>query len=106
MRDHNVFHVSLLKKYVHDPNHMINWNVIQVESKGEFQVELACILYRKYTTLQNHMIEQVKVQWKHLGFDEATWEIEEAMWETCPFLFKKDNTKDGAIIRGRRMQYP
>ena len=33
---HNVFHVSLLKKYVHDPNHVINWDVIQVEPKGEF----------------------------------------------------------------------
>ena len=30
-RAHNVFHVSLLKKYVHDPNHVINWDVIQVE---------------------------------------------------------------------------
>jgi hypothetical protein len=25
---HNVFHVSLLKKYVHDANHVIDWNVI------------------------------------------------------------------------------
>ena len=28
---HNVFHVSLLKKYVHDLNHVIDWDVIQVE---------------------------------------------------------------------------
>jgi hypothetical protein len=28
MRVHNVFHVSLLKKYVPDPNHIIDWNVI------------------------------------------------------------------------------
>ena len=27
-RAHNVFHVSLLKRHVHDPNHMINWDVI------------------------------------------------------------------------------
>ena len=27
-RSHNVFHVSLLKKYVHDPNHVIDWDVI------------------------------------------------------------------------------
>ena len=33
---HNVFHVSLLKKYVHDHNHVIDWNSIQVESEGEF----------------------------------------------------------------------
>ena len=35
---HNVFHVSILKKYVHDATHVINWNVIQVEPEGEFQV--------------------------------------------------------------------
>ena len=28
MRAHNVFHFSLLKKYVYDPNHVIHWNVI------------------------------------------------------------------------------
>ena len=27
-RVRNVFHVSLLKKNVHDPNHVINWDVI------------------------------------------------------------------------------
>lgn len=35
MRAHNVFHVSLLKRCIHDPNHIIDWNVIQVEPKGE-----------------------------------------------------------------------
>jgi hypothetical protein len=35
---HNVFHVSLLKTYVHDDNHIIDWNVIWVERKGVFQV--------------------------------------------------------------------
>ena len=34
-RAHDVFHVSLLKRYVHDPNHVINWGVIQVEPKGQ-----------------------------------------------------------------------
>ena len=35
-RAHNVFHVSFIKKYIHDPNHVINWDVAQVEPKGEF----------------------------------------------------------------------
>jgi hypothetical protein len=30
VKGHNVFHVSLLKKYVHDGNHIIDWSVIQV----------------------------------------------------------------------------
>ena len=38
-RAHTIFHVSLLKKYVHDPNHLIYWDVIQVEPKGEFQTK-------------------------------------------------------------------
>ena len=33
-RAHNVFHVSLLKRYVHDPNDVINCDVIQVEPEG------------------------------------------------------------------------
>jgi hypothetical protein len=34
---HNVFHVSFLKKYVPDANHVIDWNVIQVEHEGTFK---------------------------------------------------------------------
>ena len=47
MNVHNVFHVSLLKKYVHDPNHVIDWHLIQVETEGEFQVQLVRVLDRK-----------------------------------------------------------
>jgi hypothetical protein len=36
MRVHNVFHVSLLKKYVPDPNYIIDWTVIQVGHEGAF----------------------------------------------------------------------
>jgi hypothetical protein len=30
LRIHIVFHVSLLKKYIHDPNHRIDWDLLQV----------------------------------------------------------------------------
>jgi hypothetical protein len=40
---HNVFNVSLLKKYVPDVNHAIDWNVIQVEQEGNFQVHMVCL---------------------------------------------------------------
>ena len=86
-RAHNVFHVSLLNKYVHDPNHVINWDVIQVELEGEFRIEPMHILDRKVTMLQNWAIQQVKVQWEHYGPEEATWELEDAMQLAHPFLF-------------------
>jgi hypothetical protein len=44
MRVHNVFYVSLLIKYVPNPNHIIDWNVIQVKHEGDFQVEPVRIL--------------------------------------------------------------
>jgi hypothetical protein len=50
---HNVFHVSLLKKYAPDVNNVIDWNVIQVEQEGEFQVHLVCILDSKIKKLHN-----------------------------------------------------
>jgi hypothetical protein len=36
MHVHNIFHVSLLKKYVSDANHVIDWTMIQVEQEGDF----------------------------------------------------------------------
>jgi hypothetical protein len=33
---HNVFHVSFLKKYVLDDNHIIDWNVIHVGQGEDF----------------------------------------------------------------------
>ena len=61
IRVHNVFHVALLNKYVPDPNHIINWHVIQVEPEGDFQVQPIAILDRKSTMLRNRAIGQVNV---------------------------------------------
>jgi hypothetical protein len=85
---HNVFHVSLLKKYVHDANHIIDWNVIQVEPEGGFQVRLVCILDRKIKQLWNQVMELVKVQWTWYSPEDATWECEDAMRVEYPHLFE------------------
>lgn len=74
---HNVFHVSLLKKYVHDATHVIDWTNIQVEPEGEFQVGPEGIIDRREHVLRNQAIRQVKVQWKHLSPPKATWEMED-----------------------------
>jgi hypothetical protein len=79
MRVHNVLHVSLLKKYVHDPNHIIDWNVIQVEHEGDFRVEPVRILDWKFKVLRNKAVGLVKVQWTCYGPEYATWEHEENM---------------------------
>ena len=51
LRVHNVFHISVLKKYVHDATHVINWNNVHVEPEGYFLVEPDCILERREVSL-------------------------------------------------------
>jgi hypothetical protein len=53
MTVYNVFHVSLLKKYITYANHVIDWNVIQVEQEGILQVHPVLILVRKRKQLRN-----------------------------------------------------
>ena len=47
LKVHNVFHISMLKKYVHDATDVINWNDVQVDPKRDFLVELNCVLERR-----------------------------------------------------------
>eukprot|EP00253_Pinus_taeda_P013427 PITA_13427 len=73
IRVHNVFHVSVLKKYIYDPKHIISWQDIQVEPVS--------ILDRRSVVVWKRAIIQVKVQWQHFGLHEATWEDEHNMKE-------------------------
>ena len=100
MRVHNVFHVSLLNKYVLEPNHIIYWNVIQVENKGDFRVEQVCILDHKVKVLRNKAIGMVKVQWTCYGLEDATWEHEENMQEEYPQSFEnfEENRMKDSIL--------
>ena len=76
LKIHNVFHIFVLKRYVHDATHVINWNDVQVEPEGDFLVEPYCILDKREILLRNRTIGHVEVQWKHLSLEEATWELE------------------------------
>jgi hypothetical protein len=57
--------------------------------------------------LQNRAITQVKVQWRHFSPEEATWEMEEAMRKSYPFLFQgwelDGNTEDDVQFKGGKM---
>ena len=64
-----------------------------MKPEGDFLAEPDCILERREISLQNHNIGQVKVQWKHLSPEEATWELESHMRDAYPILFQ-GNSKD------------
>ena len=41
---HEVFHVSMLRKYTLDPAHMVDWGQIEVDTDGTFEEGPMCIL--------------------------------------------------------------
>ena len=47
VRVHNVFHASLLKKYVYDTKHVIDWSLLQVEPEGDFSTNPLHILEKR-----------------------------------------------------------
>ena len=51
IRVHNIFHASLLKKYVYDTKHVIDWSLLQVELEGEFALEPLHILDKREVQL-------------------------------------------------------
>ena len=76
---HNVFHVSMLKKYIPDPSHVLEHDVIKVQEYLCFKEKLVQILDRKEKTLRNKEIPLVKVLWRNQKVEETTWEHEDEM---------------------------
>jgi hypothetical protein len=88
MSIHNVFHVSLHKKHIHDDNNVIDWNVIQWEKESAFQVHLVCIMDQKIKHLWNRSIGLVMVQSTWYGIEDMTLDHEYVMWEEYPHIFE------------------
>ena len=87
---HEVFHVSMLRKYTLDPAHVVDWGEITVDTDGTFEEGLVRILDSRNQVLLHKTIWLVKVLWRHRGVKEVTWECEDMMWATYPFLFEDE----------------
>ncbi|KAL5565244.1 hypothetical protein UlMin_028408 [Ulmus minor] len=84
---HNVFHVSMLRKYVSDPSHVLASEPIEVREDLTYQEQPVQILDRKDKALRNKVIPLVKVLWRNHKVEEATWEREDEMRAKYPHLF-------------------
>ncbi|EOY26510.1 DNA/RNA polymerases superfamily protein [Theobroma cacao] len=86
-RIHNVFHISMLKKYVPDPSHILETPPIELHEDLKFEVKPVRILDRKNRVLKNKSIPMVKVLWKNARMEEMTWEVESQMRNQYPHIF-------------------
>ncbi|XP_019156923.1 PREDICTED: uncharacterized protein LOC109153511 [Ipomoea nil] len=86
-RVHNVFHVSQLKKYVHDPTHVLTPKVIPLDDDMSYEERPLKILDFKTRETRRKSVKMVKVWWPHHDVEKATWELESTMRERYPELF-------------------
>ena len=69
---HPVFHVSMLRKYIPDPSHVLAPHTIQPDEKLTYEEQPVAIVDRQVKKLRSKNINSVKVVWRnHLG-EEAT----------------------------------
>ena len=90
--DHEVFHVSRLWKYTPDPAHVVDWGQIEIDTDGTFEEGLVCIVDNRDRVLRCKTVRLVRVLWQHCGVEESTWEREDTMRATYPFLFRDEGT--------------
>ncbi|XP_058220833.1 uncharacterized protein LOC131331039 [Rhododendron vialii] len=84
---HDVFHVSMLRKYEPDPSHVLEWSELELEADVSYGEEPIRILDSREQALRGKTIPLVRVLWSTLGKDESTWEKEDEVREKYPHLF-------------------
>ncbi|KAK9912199.1 hypothetical protein M0R45_036071 [Rubus argutus] len=62
---HDVFHVSMLRKYVADPSHILESQPVSLREDMAYEEEPVQILDRKEQVLRNKTIPLVKVLWRN-----------------------------------------
>ena len=58
---HDVFHVSMLRKYISDPSHVLKAPPIELKEDLSFEVQLVEIVDQRMKELRNKIISMVKV---------------------------------------------
>ncbi|XP_071928107.1 uncharacterized protein [Coffea arabica] len=76
-RIHNIFHMSMLKKYHPDPSHVLQPKNNEIDEALTYEEKPIKLLDRKVKEQRNKRIPLVKVLWKNHGLKETAWEIEE-----------------------------
>ncbi|XP_038896579.1 uncharacterized protein LOC120084833 [Benincasa hispida] len=89
MKVHNVFHVSMLRKYVTDPSHVVGFEPLQLNDNLSYEERPVEILAGEVKTLRSREIAFMKVLWKYHQFKEATWEREDEMKSQYPEIFQE-----------------
>ena len=95
---HEVFHISVHRRYTPDPAHVVDWGEIEVDTDGTFEKGPVCIMDSREQVLRRKTMRLVRVLWRHRRVEESTWEREDTMRATYPFLFRDEGTWFSRLI--------
>jgi hypothetical protein len=84
---HDVFHISTLRKHVHDPLHIVDFEPLQIQEDLRYEEMPVQILDHKEQKLRTKTIPLVKVLWRNHNVEEASWELEQDIRNKYPYLF-------------------
>jgi hypothetical protein len=87
---HNVFHVSVLRKYISDPSHIIKYEPLRLQEDMAYEEILVKLQDRMVQELCSKSIPLVKVLWRNHEIEEASWELEDDIRKKYPSLFAKN----------------
>ena len=73
---HNVFHISMLRRYNPDTSHVIDYEPLDIQPDLSYVEQPVVIQDRKDKVLRNKSVRLVKVLWRNLIVEESTWELE------------------------------
>jgi hypothetical protein len=76
---HDVFHVSQLRKCVHDPSYVISYEPFNIQENLTYEELPVQVLDRKDQQLRTKTITLVKILWQIHGVKESSWELEQKM---------------------------
>ena len=84
---HDVFHVSQLRRWVHDKEAILESSKdVQIDPRMIYEKEPVGIVSRETKKLRNKEIKLVKVQWS-LDPNDCTWEVEDKIRNDYPQQF-------------------
>ena len=71
---------------------MVDWGQIKVDTDETFEEGPVCIVDSRDQVLRRKTVRLVLVLWRHYRVEESTWEREDMMRATYPFLFRDKST--------------
>ena len=86
-RIHDTFHVSMLRKYIPDPSHVLREQPVQLNENLTYEETHMHIVDLKEQVLRSKVIPLVKVLWKNHEREAATWEPKAQMHCQYPQLY-------------------